>query len=64
MAREVVEVYTSKEVCEMLGINSNNLKQIVLRGHIVAVKKKQGRYKCYPKSQVEAYIKYRKIRGK
>ena len=61
---ETRELLTSKQVCELLGITSNNLKQVVKRGHILAVKKKSGRMKQYVKSEVEAYLVQRLERGK
>ena len=58
------DLMTCLEVCEYLGTNLNNLRQITFRKHINPVKKKVGRYKLFPRAEVEAYKVKRDKRGK
>lgn len=54
---------TTTEVCELLGVNINNLNQIQHRGHIKWVEKK-GKFVFYDREHVEAYKAKRDKRKK
>jgi predicted site-specific integrase-resolvase len=54
---------SSKEVCELLGINHNNLHQIQYRGSIKWVKR-EGRKVYYDRASVLAYQEKRANRRK
>lgn len=58
-----MDLISSKQVCEYLGINYNNLYQIQYRGHIKWVKK-EGKQAFYNRADVEAYKAKRDKRGK
>ena len=58
-ARETRELLTVPQVCLILGVTANNLRQITHRGALKPIKKKQGRLKQYVKSDVMAYKEYR-----
>lgn len=65
------DLMTCQEVCEYLGINLNNLRQITHRKvknpkgwGIAPIKKKRGRWKLYKREEVEAYKAQRESRKK
>ena len=59
---ETRKLVTSKEVCEILGISVNNLRQITWRGQLKPVVKKAGRLLQYPLVDVEAYKAGKRIK--
>ena len=61
---ETREMMSALEVCELLGINLNNLRQITHRGTLTPIKSKLGKYKQYPKAGVLAYFAKREARAK
>jgi predicted site-specific integrase-resolvase len=62
-AKDTREMMSALEVCELLGINLNNLRQITHRGRIKPIKKKVGKYKQYVKADVLLYHAKRELRG-
>ena len=61
---ETREMMSALEVCELLNVNLNNLRQITHRGRIKPIKRKVGKYKQYPKAEVLAYFAKREGRKK
>lgn len=62
-ARETRTLIAAPDVCLLLGITSNNLRQINFRGGLKPLKKKQGRNKQYVLADVTAYKAYRDKKG-
>ena len=62
MAKDTREMMSALEVCELLGINLNNLRQITHRGSLKPIKKKVGKYKQYPREEVLIYHAKRELR--
>jgi predicted site-specific integrase-resolvase len=60
---ETREMMSALQVCELLGINLNNLRQITHRGQLKPIKKKVGKYKQYVKADVLLYHAKRELRG-
>lgn len=59
----VENLLSTKEVCDILGINQNNLHQIQHRGTLKWVDRK-GKKVFYDRDQVNAYLEKRNQRGK
>ena len=62
MAKDTREMLSALEVCELLGVSLNNLRQITFRKSLTPIKKKVGKYKQYPKEEVLAYLAKRRSR--
>ena len=62
MAKDNREMLSALEVCELLQVSLNNLRQITFRGSLTPIKKKVGKYKQYPKDEVLAYLAKRRSR--
>lgn len=67
MAKDTREMMSALQVCELLGINLNNLRQITFRSvrtgsGLIPIKKKVGKYKQYPREEVLIYHAKRELR--
>ena len=63
-SKDTRAMMSSLEVCELLGVNLNNLRQMTHRGALTPIKSRVGKYKQYPRDEVLAYLAKRQERGK